>query len=70
MFILYIYIYIYIYMYTYSEDSLFVILHSTQCNNQVFTNCMHGFDIARNVHASDVVRTQQFVHGIDSSVQK
>ena len=57
-------------MYTYSEDSLFVILHSTQCNNQVFTNCMHGFDRARNVHASDVMRTQKFVHGIDSSVQK
>ena len=37
---------------------------------QTFTNCVHGYDCARKVHANDVARTQKFVHVIGSSVQK
>ena len=35
---------------------------------QAFTNCVHGYDCAHNVHASGVLRAEKFVHGIDSSV--
>ena len=35
---------------------------------QVFTNCVHGYDRARNVHTNGVTRTLKFVHGTDSSV--
>ena len=35
---------------------------------QTFTNCVHGYDCARNVHTDSVTRTQKFVHGINSTV--
>ena len=35
---------------------------------QAFTNCAHGYDPARNVHANGVTRIQKIVHGVDSSV--
>ena len=36
-----------------------------KCLCQALTNCMHGYDCARNVHTNDVRRAQKFVHGID-----
>ena len=32
---------------------------------QIFTNCMHGYDRAHNVHANGVIHAQKFVQGID-----
>ena len=37
-------------------------------HKQAFTNGVHGYDRARNVHANDITRTRKFVHVIDSSV--
>ena len=37
---------------------------------QTLTNCVHGYDLECNVHASDVMRTRKSVHGIDSSMLK
>ena len=38
----------------------------TNMLQQAFTNCVHGYDRARNVHANNVTHTQKFVHVIDS----
>ena len=35
---------------------------------QAFTNCVHGNDRARNVHAKGITLTEKFVQVIDSSV--
>ena len=37
---------------------------------QVFTNCVHGYDYERNVHASYVTCTRKSMHGINSSMLK
>ena len=37
---------------------------------QAFTNCLYSYDPARNVHASNVTRTQKPMHSIDSSMLK
>ena len=37
---------------------------------QAFTNYVHGYDHEGNVHASDVTRTRNSVHGIGTSVLK
>ena len=36
---------------------------------QAFTNCVHGYDRARNVYANGVTRAPKFVQGIDSCVK-
>ena len=33
--------------------------------SQTFTNCMDGYDRARNVHANSVTRARKFVDGFD-----
>ena len=35
---------------------------------QAFTNCMHSYDCAHNVHASSILHTLKIVYSIDSSV--
>ena len=37
---------------------------------QAFTNCVQGYDRARNVHAIGITRARKFVHVIDSSLKK
>ena len=32
---------------------------------QAFTNCLHGYDRACNLHASGITHTRTFVHGIE-----
>ena len=32
---------------------------------KAFTNCVHGYDRARNVHANSVTCERKFVHGIE-----
>ena len=34
--------------------------------NQALTNCVHGYDHARNVHANGITLTQKLVHVIDT----
>ena len=51
------------FMYIYLVLFISVIYHK-----QAFTNCVHGYDRARNVHANGITRTRKFVHVIDSSV--
>ena len=33
---------------------------------QAFTNCVHGYDRARNVRTNGIMHTQRFKHSIDS----
>ena len=35
---------------------------------QAFTNCVHGYSHAPNVHVNGVMRVRNFVHGIDFSM--
>ena len=37
----------------------------SQSLKQAFTNCMHNYDCASNMHANDVTYAQTFVQGID-----
>ena len=40
----------------------------TFINKQTFTNCVHGYDRACNVHANDVRRTRKFMHAFYCSL--
>ena len=35
------------------------------CNKQAFTNCMHGYDHAHNMHANGVTCALKFAHSIN-----
>ena len=37
---------------------------------QAFTNCVHGYDRADNVHTNGITCARKFVHGIDLFLQK
>ena len=41
------------------------ITYDTNTTKLAFTNCVHSYDRARNVHANSVTCAQKFVHGID-----
>ena len=50
-------------MVLYQQNSLrpLVNFFSLNMSFQVFTNCVHGYDRAPNVHASSVARARKFV---------
>ena len=52
-----------------SPDNLYKSAKQTlNLPDQAFTNCVHGYDRQRNVHANGVTRARKFVHGFDSSI--
>ena len=53
----------YVYLYAYWFILIYILLAL-----QAFTNCVHGYDSAHNVHAKGVTRSRKCVHGIDYSV--
>ena len=51
--------------FTKSVRTLWIYSMDASASYHAFTNCMHSYDRARNVHASGVTRKQKFEHGID-----